>query len=158
MKYKGSSVKGSNREIIPIIRPDGNIIFIAESIKDWSEFDKLVPEPEVPVRLKPGGIKVELPNDPTYKKVLESYGDLKSHYLILASLLASEDVEWETVDMSKPATWANYVKELKDSDFSEIEISRITMGVMRANQLDENMIDEARNSFLQSQQGGEKST
>jgi len=158
MKYKGQAVKGSNQEIIPIVRPDGDIIFIAESIKDWTEFDKLVPEPEVPVRLKPGGVKVEVPSDPSYVKAIEAYGELKSHYLILASLEASEDVEWDTVDMSKPETWKNYIKELKESDFSEIEISRITMGVMRANSLDENMIDEARNSFLRSRQVGEKST
>ncbi|MEA2036320.1 MAG: hypothetical protein U9O94_02345 [Nanoarchaeota archaeon] len=156
MKYKGQVVKGKNQEIIPIPREGGDIIFIANAVKSWDEFENLVPEPEVPVLLKPGGKKVEDKNDPQYKKAVDKYNELRTHYIVLTSIKDTPDVEWETVDFGKPETWHNYRQELLDSDFSDIEIGRIMVGVMRANSLDENMIDEARSNFLHGQQGSDK--
>lgn len=155
MKYKGKEVKGRNRVIIPIPRPDGPIIFIAEGIKDWSEFDKLVAMPEPPEVLKPGGTRTKNLKDPAYRKRLDEYAELKSHYTNIASLRATEELEWDTVDFNKPETWKNFIQELKDSDFTDIEIGRIVMGCAEANSLSEVMIDEARNSFLAGEQGSE---
>ena len=155
MKYKGKEVKGKNQEIIPIVRPDGNIIFIAGAVKNWLEFEALVPEPKAPKRTKPGGIVVEDTQNGNYLKAVSDYGDTRTDYLVLKSLQDTVDLEWETVDMQKPSTWANWKKELRDSDFTEIEIGRITMGVMKANSLDEKMIDEARTSFLAGRQESE---
>lgn len=156
MKYKGKEVKGRNREIIPIPRLEGDIIFIAGTVQNWSEFENLVPEPTPPKILKAGGVKIEDKNDPGYLKALDEYNELRTHYLIISSLQATEELEWETVDIQKPETWKNYKKELENSDFSELEIGRIIVGVMRANSLDESMIEEARSNFLREQQGSEK--
>lgn len=153
MKYKGQSVKGKNKEIIPIPREGGDIVFIAEAVKTWDEFETLVSEPQPPEIIKAGGVRIKDKKDPKFLKALDDFNEKRTNYLILMSLQATEDLEWETVDLSNPETWANYRKELEDSDFSEIEIGRIITGVMRANSLDETMIEEARNHFLHGLQG-----
>ena len=71
--------------------------------------------------------------------------------MIVYSLQSTPELEWEIVNYDKPETWASYEEELREAGFSEIEIGRVVMGVMRANSLDESLIDEARNSFLHGQ-------
>jgi hypothetical protein len=148
MKYKGKKIEGKNVEIIPIPRPDGDVIFIAEAVTDWDEFEKIVPEPEVPMILKPGGIKIEQTNDKNYLKKIEEHNLLRTTWIVLKSLQATSELEWETVNMKDPKTWTNYERELKESGFSPIEIGRIIKGVMAANALDEDMIDAAKADFL----------
>ena len=156
MKFKGKVVKGKNQEIIPIPRPGEDIIFIAEAVQDWSQFSELMPEPTPPTVIKPGGVRFEDVQNPNYLKAMEEYVAARTDYLVLVSLQASPDVIWETVDISKPNTWKNYRKELADADITEIEVGKIVMGVMRANSLDESMIDEARANFLHGTQESEK--
>ena len=86
-------------------------------------------------------------------KEAREFNGQRTNYLIAASLRATPDLEWETVQLDNPSTWKNITSELKDADFSELEIGRIRQGVMRANSLDEGMIDEARDRFLLGQQG-----
>lgn len=156
MKFKGEKVSGKNQEIIPIPRPGGDIIFIADAVQNWDEFEKLVSEPKPPTILKPGGVKVKDTNDPIYKKALDDFNELRTHWLVLKSISNTPDIEWETVDLNNPTTWKNYRQELLDSNFTDIEIGRIMVGVMRANSLDENMIDQARSNFLHGQQGSDQ--
>lgn len=158
MKYKGESVKGGNEEIIPFPRPTGDIVFVARSVKDWSEFDNLVERPKVPTRIKPGGMVIELPKDPAYIEAVENYATLKTDFLYIKSLESTEDLEWETIDLKIPSTWKNFYKELEDSDFTPQEIVRLTVGIMCANSLDDAMINEARNAFLLRRQEVKKST
>jgi hypothetical protein len=158
MKYKGQKIKGKNEEIIPIFRKEGNIIFVAKSVQNWERFENLVEEPQPPTITKPGGVKVEDRNSASYKELLGKYAETKTDFLVIESLRNSPDLEWESIDYEKPNTWVNWRKELKESDFTEIEISRVLVGVMRANSLDESMIDEARSDFLHGQQGSEKLT
>ena len=122
----------------------------------WSDFEKVVKEPDIPTVLKPGGIKIENPKDKKYIKELEEYATLRTHWIVLKSLQATPDIEWETVDITKPSTWCNYEKELKEADFTPIEVGRIVRGVMTANSLDEDMIDTARADFLAGREGVEK--
>jgi hypothetical protein len=154
MKYKGKVVKGKNQEIIPIPRKDGDIIFIAEAIQDWTEFEKFLAPPKPPVIFKPGGIKIEKDKDKKYLEALDEFNEQRTNYLIVASLQATPELEWETVQIDNPSTWKNIRKELTAADFTDLEIGRIWQGVMKANSLDENMIDEARDRFLLGQQGG----
>jgi len=151
MKYKGKKLEGRNKEVIPIPRSGGDIIFIAEAVDSFDEFDKLVPEPKPPIIIKPGNVKIENTKDKKYLEALEEHNKLRTHFLVIKSLKDSPDLEWETVDFSKSETWPNYEKELKEAGLNDIEIGRIVMGVMRANSLDETMIEEARNNFLHGQ-------
>lgn len=148
MKFKGKDVKGANKEIIVIPRPDENIVFVAEAIKNWEEFDKIISEPVPPEVIKPGNVKIKNEKDPEFVKAVEEYNDLRTSYLVVASLQNSPDIEWDTVNINDPVTWGNYEEELRDADFNDIEIGRIVTGVMRANCLDQSMIDEARANFL----------
>jgi len=151
MKYKGKKVQGKNTEIIAIPRASGNLIFIAEAVPDWNDFNKYCPEPQPPTKLKPGGITTVNENDPLYRKKIEEYNTLRTHWLVIKSLQVTEDLEWETVDFTKSETWPNYEKELKDSDFTPLEIGRIVRGVMVANAIDDAMIEAAKSDFLATQ-------
>jgi hypothetical protein len=157
MRIKGKKVVSKSQEVIPFPRAGGDIILIADAVQDWKEFDALLPEPQPPEKLKPGGVKLIDKQDPVYIKQMDEYAEQRTNYLVIASLQNTPDLEWETVDIKKPSTWGNYRKEMIESGFTEIEIGRLLRGVMRANSLDEDMIEEARSNFLHGSQGSEKS-
>ena len=170
MKYKGKKIEGPNEEIIIIPRGDSDdFIFTARAVLSYDEFDKLLKEP-TPKSITRAGENFSTPllNDPDHIKAQQKYDRTRLSWLIVKSLEATEDLEWETVDINDPKTWDNYDTELHDAGFSSIEIGRIIRGVMIANSLDQRKIDEARKHFLvmrreaaeqlSSQQDGQKTT
>ncbi|HUP80812.1 MAG TPA: hypothetical protein VM260_19835, partial [Pirellula sp.] len=57
-------------------------------------------------------------------------------------------------------TWENYTTELKEAGFVDAEVSRIISGILDVNSVNEQLIDEARKSFLttrESQRNGSSS-
>jgi hypothetical protein len=78
------------------------------------------------------------------------YSQYRYAWIMIESLKATENLEWETIQSDKPETWLNFEKELQDSGLSGIEIGRIANGVLEANCLNEDKITEARNRFLAS--------
>lgn len=148
MKYKGKKVAGRNTEILVLPRGDEKIVFKARAVDSSEVFDKLVTMPEPPKRMKPGGIQEINTTDPDYLKKLQEYGELKTHFYAIFSLRATEELEWERVDFDKPETWKFWTEELKES-FTDIEIRHITQLIMTVNALDENMLNQAREDFLQ---------
>ena len=70
--------------------------------------------------------------------------------MFLKSLSATEDLEWETVDMSDPDTWGNFAEEL-DAVFTPAEQSAITDIVMSACGFNQDKIEEATRLFIASQ-------
>ena len=111
MKIAGKKIEGRNIEIIPIIRPTGNIIFIAEAIESYDEFEKMMPMPTPPTVIKPGGIHEFNVSDPAYKKRLDEYGQLKTAFTIVTSLRATPDLVWDTIKNDNIQTYSNYGKE-----------------------------------------------
>jgi hypothetical protein len=148
MKYKGKKLEGRNVEVLVLPRSGENIVFKAEAIPDYEEFDKLAPVPEPPEILKPGGIKEKNVNDEGYKKKLTEYAETKTNYVIVKSLEATKELEWDTVDITKKETWKNWRDELTEAGFTEVEVMRIVQTVTKANALDDEMLEEARQSFL----------
>ncbi len=148
MKIAGKKIEGRNSEIIPIIRPSGNIAFIAEAIESYAEFDKLMPMPTPPEILRPGGIRESNFDDAAFKAKLGKYSEIKTAYTVIASLAGTPDLVWELVKLSDPTTYPNYQQELRDFGLTEIEINRIIQSVMKANSLDDKLIDTARQDFL----------
>jgi hypothetical protein len=67
---------------------------------------------------------------------------------MLKSLESTEDLEWETVDINKPETYGNWQIELEDAGFSEIERMRVMQLCTQVNALDDNMLDQAKETFL----------
>lgn len=150
MKIHGQKIEGPNVEIIVIPRsgdtPD--IIFQAQAILDNEAFEKLCPVPMPPERIMKGGKREKNFEDKAYKAEMEKYGNKRIAWMILESLRATPDLEWETVKLEDHLTWLNYEKELQDSGFSYVEIQRIQNGVFTANCLNEAKVEEARQLFL----------
>jgi len=152
MKIKGRKIDKPNIEIIVIPRGDGeSIVFKAQAVLDYEPFRKLCPAPEAPRRMLPGGVMQENIEDKDYLLKLGEYQTLRMAWVMLESLKATEDLEWETIKADEPSTWANFTKELEESKFSNAEIQMIVDGVAAANALDEEKIEAARKSFLLSQ-------
>jgi hypothetical protein len=152
MKINGREIKGPNRVTLVLPREGGeDIVIIAEAVIDMNGCDKYLKMPEPPVVLKPSG-KEQNFSDPGFVQQLEQYNIKKMAWIMLMSL-APSNIEWDTVDMENPSTWANYNQELKDAGFSEIEINRIGNACMEANALDEAKLEAARQSFLRGQAG-----
>jgi len=150
MKIAGKKIEGRNVELIVLPRPLGtNIAFKAEAVLSMDRFNKLVTEPQPPQRIVAGGAKVANVNDAGYKTQILDFQAKRLAFLVLESLKATEQLEWETVKEDDPNTWTNWEKELADSGFSAIEIGRIRTGVFSANCLNEALIEAARDSFLQ---------
>ena len=153
MKFKGEKVSARNLEICVIPRGDGDsVVFKCQAVLDMDDFEKLCPVPKPPQRMMAGGKKVIDIEDPIYKHKIEDRNDKRISYLILKSLEATEDLEWETVVMGDSDTWGNYETEFKQAGFSPVEIMRIINSCMTANCLNEDKLKEARDSFLASQQ------
>lgn len=154
MKLAGKRLEGPNIEMIVLPRGNGEpIVLHAQAILDYEPFDKLCPRPRPPVVMKRGGTKSLNVEDPRYKSALELYSHRRFAWIILTSLRhGTPSLEWETVNYGDPNTWLNYEKELRDAGFSTTELGHIHRGVMVANALDDDKLEEARNAFLASQQ------
>lgn len=153
MKLRGKKITSPNVEIIVIPRGDGNdLVFKAQAVLDASDFDKLCPRPEPPhVMAKGGTVRVNV-EDPVFRKKLINYSQQRMDWLIINSLRATPELEWERVKYEDPATWSLYTEEFRESGLSDMEVTRIVNGVMTANALNESKIEEARARFLAGEQ------
>lgn len=149
MRIGGVDLKGPNIELIVFPRPDGDIVFKAQTVKDFKEFDALVQPPIPPGIRTKDGFKKDL-NASSYRDEVKRYDDLKFAYMILKSLEPSE-IEWEKTDLDKPSTWLGWAEELHEAGLSEVETNRITVLVMQANSLDEAKLQAAREAFVRGQ-------
>lgn len=150
MKLGGKKIEGPNVETIVIPRTDGrsDIVFKAQAVLDYAEFDRLCPRPTPPIKMLRGGERQADYEDEAYKKRLNEYGLKRMAWMSLKSLEATEGLEWETVDLGNPNTWLKFEDELTDSGFSDPELQRIRNGVFTANCLNENLVELARQSFF----------
>ena len=153
MKFFGKKVEKVNEEVIVIPRGDGeDLVFKARAVIDFEPFEQICPSPKPPTVIRPGE-KTFSPDfsDPAYIAAVTQNQGRRMAWLVIESLKATEGLEWETVDYAKPETWEGYSKELKESNITDIEINKILSGVMSANCLNEDRVQEARMRFLASQ-------
>ncbi len=150
MRIKGQEISGPNEELIIIPRGNGQIVLKARAVLEYDDFDRLCPEPKAPFIVKPGNRKEQNFNDPKYMLAISQRVKQQTYFMFIKSLEATEGLEWETIDLTRPDTWLNFEKELKSAGFSQIERNLITRGIMIANNLDDNKVEEARQRFLQS--------
>lgn len=148
MKLNGKKIEGANEQYIVIPRPDGNIVFKAVAILDFTRFEELCPKMTAPLVMFPGGEKKANFQDEGFLTGRNQWSQKKFQYTIIESLRNTPGLEWETVNYDDPNTWGNYETEFKASGFSEREIYHITEGCMEVNALSEGKLIEARNSFL----------
>lgn len=133
-------------EVLVLPRGDNSIVFRAIGLKDMDEFNKLCPEPKAPGKLTKDGW---IPNvqDKNYLTIMQEYGRRRVAYMVVKSLEPSK-IEWETVDVANPATWANWEADLKAANFTSVEMNRVLQLVFEANCLDEAKLKRARENFL----------
>ena len=157
MKMFGQKVEGPNVEWIVIPRGNGNdIVFKAQAILDMKAFEEKCKPPQPGKKMLPGGVIKEDHEDPIYKDAVKAFADMRYSWIVIQSLKATEGLEWDTVKEDEPATWNNWEVELKEAGFSKTEVQYVMMGVANANALNQDKIDEARTSFLLSQQAAVK--
>ncbi len=148
MKIDGVDPKTmSTEEILVLPRGEKSIIFRAVGVPDYESFNKLCPEPMAPRVHKPKEGWVDHVEEPGYKDMMQTYGRKRLAWLVITSLEPS-DIEWEEVDADKPSTWLEWSEELLDAGFNQVEVNRIQNLVFQANCLDEEKLEQARESFL----------
>ena len=158
MKITGIDFNAPTNIVIPILRGETEIIFQASCISDYSEFEKICIEPEAPMkRFRESGKTTPDLNDKDYREKIEKFSTYRYEWMVAKSLLATEGLEWDTVDFSNPDTFANYKEELKSLKFSDIQIGQLIQGVLESNGLSESRLSEAKNRFLASQQEAQPS-
>lgn len=152
MRIGGKQIEGLNIEEIIIPRGDGAIVLMAQAIPDYDEFDALCPQPKPRVAIGKNGKKKELTDAKPYLDAMNEWGERRVAYMIIKSLEATADLEWDTVSLANPDTWLNYKTELKSAGFTDAEQVRILNGVLAANGLDEAKVEAARQRFLAGRQ------
>jgi hypothetical protein len=156
MKIHGQKVPVITPIVVPIIRGE-QTIYLKVKPTDWLHFNAVCPEPTPPSVVRAGGEKGFDFADAKYLENKKKYSDAKNAWAFICALSATEDLQWETVNLNKPETWVLWQKELLESGFLQTEINRITLAVFEVNQLDDDKIEQARKSFLASSRSEGKS-
>lgn len=135
-----------NEEILVLPRGEQNIVFKARAVEDMDTFRKLCPEPTPPGKLtKDGWVPDE--QDESFQSIKAEHNKRWLGYLVVMSLEASA-IEWDTVKLDNPSTWANWQDDLRKAGFSQVECNRVFKLVLEANCLDESKLEKARKLFL----------
>jgi len=153
MKLKGVDLGKPYVETIVIPRGQGVIVLEAQAVLDYDAFFALCPIPTPPSAMrrdKATGTIVEYKDveDQKYTAMIMDWSTKKVAWMVIQSLKATPELEWDTVVDGDPETWKNYETELKEANFSAREIDRIIEGVTTSCGLNENKIKEATQSFL----------
>jgi hypothetical protein len=101
--------------------------------------------------VRPGKESVPDDTDPKYIEALNRYGKQKMDWMILQSLAATPELEWERVRMNDPDTWHLWEEELKEAGTVERERVEILNTIFRVNSLTDSVFKEAKDRFLATQ-------
>jgi hypothetical protein len=151
MKMFGKKNLKPDVEIAVVPRREGNLVFKAQPVTEFDDFDKLCPMPQAPIIQKRGGEESRNVEDVAYKASLDAWATMRTDWMIVKSLQATEGLEWETVNLAECSTWTNYKTELMASGLTPIEINTVIQAVVDACGLNQKKIDEATKSFLAGQ-------
>ena len=156
MKLHGKTIEGPSVETIVFPRESGELVFKAQAILNYEEFEALAPQPEPPFMQRPGQQAIKDLHDKKYLEKYDIWLQQKVDYMIIKSLEATPGLEWDTVVMTDPTTWHNYKSEFSDSGISDAEVTQLISLVTSANGMDQDKIDQATKSFLAGQGEGQK--
>jgi hypothetical protein len=123
---------------------------LVQAVLDFDVFESLVVLP-TPPKVKDMKNDKEFfdTNDRKYTAAVQDYASKKTAYMLIQSLAATPDLEWDTVDLDKPGTWHRAEGELSKI-FTEFGMNKITQAVLKVNGLGEDILEQARQSFLAS--------
>jgi hypothetical protein len=131
-------------------RGETEIVFRAQAVASYDEFDALCPRPKAPGRMTREGFVVN-DKDVTYQDLLNKWAGQRAGYMMVKSLEPS-NIEWDTVKESDPRSWTNWSTDLRNSGLSDMECYRVQKLVLEANCLDEDKLKKAREVFLRGQE------
>ncbi len=155
MKLKGIHIEGPQERVVVLPRQQGeDLVFKFGAVLEVDDFDKLCPMPMPREVMKPGGVKTYDVEETAYKEAIQEWAANKTHYMYLKSIAATDDLEWETVDMSDSSTWGNYNEELMEAGLTEAERLKLLQVYSEVQGLDQTKIDAATKNFLADPQVG----
>ncbi len=147
MKINGVDPKTlPTEDFLVLPRGDQNLVFRAKAIPDMSAFNAQVSEPKPKMRMTADGSEADLTESGYLKDSLE-YNKRRLAFLVVNSLEPSK-IEWDTVKMDIPGTWALWEDDMKNAGLSQVECNLILRLVMEVNSLDESKMKKAREVFL----------
>lgn len=150
MKIKGNKIIACNIYTVVIPKADQSYVFKIGPA-NMNDFDNLCPRPKPPNKIVAGSDDpIKDVNNPKFKEDLDDYAKRRMSFMFMSSISHTEDLEFDTVDMSDPNTWDNYSEELKEAGFTEGEIIHLLHKVVTANGLNNEIIDKATDDFLAS--------
>lgn len=133
-------------DFLVLPRGDKTIVFRACGLPNLDDFHAQVPEPRAPGRLTPQGTVYDT-KEPSYVANQAEYFKRRWAFLMVKSLEPSH-IEWDTVNMDNPGTWANWSEDLRANGITNVEIGLVRDLVTGVNQLDEAKLKKAREAFL----------
>jgi hypothetical protein len=132
---------------LPVANNDA-VEFKFRPLRSDESFEKVSPRPKPPKQVRPGGVETFDTSNPAYRSKIDHWAASKVNWEFLTSISATDGLEWSTVDMDKPETWANWKAEL-DKLFPDSHIAKIYQGFIDAQYITEEMMEKARQLFLQ---------
>ena len=148
MKIKGQKITACNVFTVVIPKADNEYVFQVGPA-NMDNFELLCPRPEAPTKIVPGSsTPITDVNNKDYKLKIDEYAEKRMAYMFVSSLSHTEELEFDSVDMSDSDTWKNYTDELKEAGFTDGEIVHLLHKVISANGLNNSIIDKATDDFL----------
>jgi hypothetical protein len=148
MKIAGQDVNLPPRDVIVFPRAKGQLIFHLKAVDSFEKYEEFCARPIPPKLFRQGHTEENL-EDPTFKSQIQKWLDLRQDWMIMVSLDCPEnELTWDTVVATEPATWKNIETELKAAGLSTVEYNRFVAKVYEVNALSERAMETARASFL----------
>lgn len=158
VKYKNKAIDRPKPEVVVIPRGDESIVFTFVAITDFSDFDRVSPDPEIPVKVFASGKSVPDPENPEYMNAMLENNKRRNVWMIWQSIVrGTPDVTFEKLTID-PSTWvwANLENEFSDSGFTRAEFAKISSVALVACGLSMEKIEEATKTFLAQRAAAEK--
>jgi len=125
-----------------------DIVLKAKAVSDYTEFDKLCPQPVPPMKVLATGEKIPHLEAKEYVAAMGVYNTKHSDWTVLTSISATDDLKFDTVNMADPTTWGNWKKDITKASLPDRLITKIYTLVAEANLLSDEKLEQARNRFL----------
>lgn len=116
-------------------------------VHDFTEFNKLCPEPTGTPRIYSGGRKEFVVSEEAQQAHLEQ----RLAYMVITSLKATEDLTWDTIALSDPATWTKWREEMKAAGLTDVYMNYLVKKIIDVSGMNPELIEKATEAFLAGQ-------
>lgn len=147
MKLNGVPILKRFEDFVVLPREGSDdLVFRLVPVDSYEDFNKLCPEPRPPRRKLPGQEQsVPVYDSPKYVAAMSKHNRLSYDYMCVKTFA---DVEWDTVDINNPETWANWTTDFLNAGIRGSEFTALMNGIMKINSLNSDHLEEARERFL----------